>query len=141
MLVDTTDWTIYVPPFNDRAILMVAQLINGTILIMLCVMERNIYKGSSLILLGFTGILFWSEAYPSPYRDTIKLVDQCSILVSTIIHILYFKYYIQYGLILISIGLFMLENRYPPLWLLFHISIYICLMIAFLSTHYNIVYE
>jgi hypothetical protein len=135
------DWSIYVPPFNIRAILMVALLINGVILITLCVMERNSYKGCSILGLFLTGMLFWSEADPSPYRDMTKIIDQCSILFSTIIHISYFKYYIQYGLILISIGLYMLENRYPPIWFLFHISIYICLMIAFLSTHYTVVYE
>jgi len=140
-MLDMADWTIYVPPFNDRAILMVGQVINGTILITLCVMEGHLYKGCSIIFGVFTGMLFWSESDPSLYRDVVKRVDQGCILFSVLIHIAYFKYYIQYGLILIAIGLFMLEIRHPPLWLLFHISIYLCLMTAFLSSHYNSVYE
>jgi hypothetical protein len=137
------DWSIYVPPFNLRAILMVALVINGIILITLCFIEKHKswYKGVSILLLFLTGILFWSEASPSPYRDMIKIIDQCCILLTVIIHIFYFKYNIQYMLILISTGLFILEVMYPSVWFLFHISIYICLMIAFLSTYYKIVYK
>ena len=94
-MLDMADWTIYVPPFNDRAILMVGQVINGTILITLCVMEGHLYKGCSIIFGVFTGMLFWSESDPSLYRDVVKRVDQGCILFSVLIHIAYFKYYIQ----------------------------------------------
>ena len=135
------DWSIYVPPYNEREILMTALAINGSILMILSTIERNIYKFSSIFLLGLTGILYWSEANPSAYRDTIKILDQCNIFFSVIIHILYFKYYIQYFLILLTIYLFILENIYPHIWFIFHIYIYLCLLIIFLSTYYEIVYK
>lgn len=133
------DWVIYVPPYKERAILLVALLINGVIQTIMCYIERDIYKFVSLLPLGLFGLMYWSESVPSNTRETLKVLDQCSILLAVAIHMLYFKYNFQYFFVLLAICFFILENIYEHIWLSYHICIYLCLLISFLSTYYEIV--
>lgn len=135
----THNWSIYVPPYKERLVLIVGIFINWIVMASMCYIEQDIYKFLSLVPLGVFGLLYWSEDTPSTYRDTIKIVDQCSILFAVGFHMLYFKYYIQYILILLSIVFFLLENLYEHIWFIFHIYIYLCLLISFMSTYYKIV--
>ena len=132
------DWTKYVPSFNKRGIFIIALLLNVTILAFLSWKERNIYKFISITIFGIIGISYWSQDTPSIGRDYLCIIDKCNCYITLSIFMWYFEYFIQYIIVLLIGGCYILEFIMYDNWVIYHIGVHFFSTIVCISTFYLI---